>query len=426
MPWAQSRAGGRAGADLRPVLAFIFTQEPVVLRLAAERRKPNVTIRQLLVARIEEGVVKYQATFYYSILYSGVKSLRIDVPGRRGRRACTTPPPASSDKRLDPQPAGRGQGHGRLEPERRERAAGRGPDRAGLGEEARQARRGQGRRPSCVPRLVPRGVDRAWGQIVLAKAETLDFHETGRAQGLRPIDPQHDLTTEVPGGAAGLRVPGDAWTLPVTVTRYELEEVKRTSIDRAVVRMVLTPAGEIAVQALYRIRSARQRLAIEPARRRPSSTPIRSASTASRSRWRRAEEDAVLRAALRPTTADEPFLLELRYTVPAAAAWTARLPRRPGRAEGLPLRFRAADAGPAGQPAGRGPRSSAGALTARDHALDAVNKIDDQGSLAWVRGGSEGPAPRPTFHTDGTPYVFSTLRPPPDGSLAVGRSTTAR
>ena len=54
--------------------------EPVTLRLAAERRKPQVTIRQLLVARIEEGVIKYQATFFYSILYSGVKSLRIDVP----------------------------------------------------------------------------------------------------------------------------------------------------------------------------------------------------------------------------------------------------------------------------------------------------------------------------------------------------------
>ena len=35
-----------------------------MLTLAAERRKPHVTIRQLLVGRIEEGVIKYQATFY--------------------------------------------------------------------------------------------------------------------------------------------------------------------------------------------------------------------------------------------------------------------------------------------------------------------------------------------------------------------------
>ena len=78
--------------DARPVLAFAYTQEPnmpgqvgkspqkIELSLAAERRKPQVTVRQLLVARVEEGVVKYQITFFYNVLYSGVKSLQIDVP----------------------------------------------------------------------------------------------------------------------------------------------------------------------------------------------------------------------------------------------------------------------------------------------------------------------------------------------------------
>ena len=67
-------------AGSRPVLAFAFAQEAIDLRLAAVRKRPQVTIRQLLAARVEQGVVKYQATFYYTILYSGVKSLRIDVP----------------------------------------------------------------------------------------------------------------------------------------------------------------------------------------------------------------------------------------------------------------------------------------------------------------------------------------------------------
>ncbi len=95
-----------------------------------------------------------------------------------------------------------------------------------------------------MPRLVPRDVDRAWGQIVLAKAETLDVQESGQPRGLRPIDPQQDLMAPVPGGARAFEFHDD-WSLAVTVTRYELEEVKRTSIDRAVVRMVITPAGEI-------------------------------------------------------------------------------------------------------------------------------------------------------------------------------------
>ena len=35
--------------------------------------------------------------------------------------------------------------------------------------------------------------DRAWGQIVLAKAEGLDVQPLGATTGLRPIDPQRDL-----------------------------------------------------------------------------------------------------------------------------------------------------------------------------------------------------------------------------------------
>ena len=68
----------------------------------------------------------------------------------------------------------------------------------------------------------------------------------------------------------------DEWTLPSAVTRYELEEVKRTSIDRAVCRMVLTPAGETAVQAVYRVRSVRPWLAINcPPGPQPDSDPVR-------------------------------------------------------------------------------------------------------------------------------------------------------
>ena len=67
-------------AGVQPSLAFAYTQEAIELTLSAERRKPQVTVRQLLVARVEEGVVKYQITFFYKVLYSGIKSLRIDVP----------------------------------------------------------------------------------------------------------------------------------------------------------------------------------------------------------------------------------------------------------------------------------------------------------------------------------------------------------
>ena len=52
-----------------------------------------------MVVRIEEGVVKYDFTFNYNVLYSSVKSLVIDVPrtlptGCESRRPAITSSPS--------------------------------------------------------------------------------------------------------------------------------------------------------------------------------------------------------------------------------------------------------------------------------------------------------------------------------------------
>ena len=75
-------AADAQAAQVRGPAGPLLRVHPGAGRAAAGRRaaKPQVTICQLLVGRIEEGVIKYQATFSYTILYSGVKSLRIDVP----------------------------------------------------------------------------------------------------------------------------------------------------------------------------------------------------------------------------------------------------------------------------------------------------------------------------------------------------------
>ena len=52
-----------------------------------------------------------------------------------------------------------------------------------------------------LPRLIPRDVDRAWGQIVLAKAETIDIQ---LPQGVMSLSPRQDLTMVV-HGADGTR-----------------------------------------------------------------------------------------------------------------------------------------------------------------------------------------------------------------------------
>ena len=110
--------------------------------------------------------------------------------------------------------------------------------------------------------LVPKAADLAWGQVVLTKAETLDVAETEDMKGLRRVDPQHDVAQRIANAAAAFEFHQEDWTLPVAVTRYKLQDVKWTSIDRALVRQVVTQAGGIAVQGLYQVRSARQRLPI--------------------------------------------------------------------------------------------------------------------------------------------------------------------
>ena len=116
----------------------------------------------------------------------------------------------------------------------------------------------------------------------------------------------------VAGAAAAFEFQGD-WTLAAAVTRYQLEEIKRTSIDRAVVRMVVTPAGVISVQAVYRVQSARQRLTMRlPDDPQFDVDPLRlNGRSVALERGQKGEYFVPLLNA----NPDEPFLLEIRYTV---------------------------------------------------------------------------------------------------------------
>jgi hypothetical protein len=419
MPWAQQNkrpASGDARADLKPALPFTFTQEPVVLRLAAGRREPIATVRQLLVARIEDGRIRYQSTVYYSILYSGVKSLRIDVPADAAASLHNTS--GMQDKRLDPQPADVRQGMVAWSLSGASELLGEG--KIELVWEKDFGNLDVGKSIDLVVQpLVPRGVNTAWGQVVLAKAETLDVHETGETEGLQPIDPQHNLMTEVPDGVRAFQfAPGFTGSLPITVTRYALEEMKRTSIDRAVVRMVLTPGEQVtAVQALYRIRSARQRLAMalpekaefdaDPAHLNGQSITLE-----------KDEKTARFFVPLPTAAADEHVLLELRYTVPGGRP--LELPRfldEPAVQEVYLCVFIPETQALLGT---SGPWNEEFQWICPDMKWLPYNRIDDSKLVPLVREGvKDAGASADSFHTDGTQYVFSTLRPPPEGTLVV-------
>ncbi len=394
-------AKGTAG---RIVLAYLFGPEPTALTLAAERRRPQVTVGQMLVGRIEDGVVKYQCTLYYDVLYSGIKSLRLDVP-EDVAGVLRNKTHAVREQVIDPPPDDLAAGYVAWSLTGETELLGQG--RIELAWESKMDRLDIGSSVAVdVPRLVPRGVDRSWGQIVLTKAETVDIAPGEDLQGLRPIDPQHDLMegVKVPGAAAAFEFHDD-WSLRLVATRYELEQVKQTSIERAVLRMVVTRSGKTAVQALYRLRSAGQRLEI----RMPKGSQFDADP--------RINGEAVTLELGQPgqffvplveSDSDKTFLLELRYTLGKTGrrlGWP-EFPNEPAMQKVYLLVYLPEeidlldtwgpwtkefgwDVGPAGR-------------------FRPANRSDDAKLLRWVC----RPAPLPeTFPVDGRLYVFSTVRP---------------
>jgi hypothetical protein len=408
----ESTRGPRFPAT-RQVLAFAYTEEPAELSLAVERRKPHVTARQLLVARIETGVVKYEATFFYDILYSGVKSLRIDLPAELAGEI-RNQTPGIREKTLDPPPDDLADGYiawsltGETEF--------LGSTQVKLQWEKKIEKLEIGKSVDLtIPVLKPRDVDRATGQIVLTKAETIDLHPAGEPRGLTPIDPQHDLMAgaSVSDAARAFEFHED-WSLAVTATQYKLEDVKRTSIERGVVRVVATRSNQLAVQALYRMRSALQRLQIElpksvdPARAFDTQ-PLRiNGQTVSLERGDKGE----FYVPLVGQNPDEPFLLELRYTVDGNASRLEYpvFPSEPAVQKVYLCVYVPEEQALLGS---LGPWTDEFELQSTTPLSTApLTNQSESWFVNWVREGVNITGASPdSFQTAGNLYVFSTLRP---------------
>ena len=302
-------------AGERPVMAFAFGAEPASLTVEAERRKPHITVRQLLAVRLEPGVARFEASFFCEVLYSGIKSLRLDLPkalaeqmrvtGVGLRHEVITDAAELAD--LAPDAVA-----WRLSGETEFLGAFVIP----LVWEQKLEKLDVGRSVDLViPHLTPRGVDRAWGQILLAKAESIDVIPAETRRGLRAIDPQHDLMPGAAGreAARALEFLHDDWSLTVRATRYEAKDVKATSIERALLTAVVTRGDVTSVQAVYRMRSARQRLTVKlPGEIEFDTQPLHlNGRPVPLEQGVGSEFFIPLTAAVQNT----PFLVELRYTV---------------------------------------------------------------------------------------------------------------
>jgi hypothetical protein len=412
-----------ASATERAVLSFAYTQEPVTMALSAERRKPYVTARQLLVARIDAGVVKYESTIFYDVAYSGVKTLRLDVPkDLAGDLRITTPglrhQPVEDQAALKDLAAGyeawslagETEFMGRVEV----RLAWERNEKFDVGKKV----------TLTVPRLIPRSTDRAWGQIVLVKAETIDVQESaepGKVAGLRGIDPQQDLMSgaAVPGAARAFEFHED-WALAVDATMYKLEDVKRTSIERGLVRMVVTQGDQMPVQALYRVRSARQRLLVrlpentafdtEPLRLNGRPVALESGG----------QDKNTFFVPLVGAPANAPFLLELRYTVKGAGL-ALECPSFPEEQPAVQQVYLSIYIPQEWDLLGaNGPWSEEMVWRAAGFGYKPSPVRADSDLITWVRDGcaAEG-NPEQNFPVDGKHLLYSSLRPagPPEGTL---------
>lgn len=397
--------------DSRPLSSWSFAEEPAGLTIQAERRQPKVTVQQLLAVRIESGVARFECSLNYDVQYSGVKSLRLDLPAAIAAKV-RNETPTVPEKPIDPQPDDLAKGDVAWNLTGENELFGRGAVRLVWEEPLEKLQVGKSV-VLAIPHLKPRGVDRAWGQIVLSKAESLDVSTPSETPGLRPIDPQVDLNPPQPQAARAFEF-HDAWTLEVTITQFELEEIKRTSIERGVVRAVLTPAGETSVQALYRIRSARQRLEIKlPENAGFAAAPLRiNGKAVVLERGMAGQYFAPLTGA----EPDTPMLVELRYTVPDSGRRLTipQFPEEPAvmkvflcvylPPEEALLGSRGKWSGEFGwwlDPAGLW----------RPQVRTTVGS-SDQDLLRWVSEGLET-GPIADFQTDGTLFVFSTLAPAP-------------
>ena len=392
--------------SLSEVLILAHAIEPVTLSLEIERKKPFVTIRQMLEAMVEPGSVKFTSTLFTKVQYSSLASLRLDVPEGLVReiRIAT---PGVRETTINPPPADLAVGYVAWE------LIG---DTPWVGERTVQLSWQQrldgleiGKRVKIeIPRLMPRNADQAWGQVVLNRKDSIDLQLEEGSSGLRPIDPRYDLMpgTSFPDASRAFEFQSD-WNMQIAATRYALEQVKQTSIERAFVRAVITRSNRIGVHAIYRMRNASQRLPLKlPEGAEFDSQPLLINGQSASLERGGANQLYIPLAGKDPTQA---LLVEVRYTTPgdhtqidlpvfpdAPAVQTAYL------GVFLPKERTLL--------ASNGPWTNEFELVANSWKAEPRCNLDANSLRNWVKEGVT--TTRATdFQTDGVMYLYSTLRP---------------
>ena len=309
--------------ESRPILAFSYGDGDKNLSLNGQRRRPQVDARQLIQVAVDSGVTTFTSTLTFDIRYSPVDSLRVDLPTAVAALARNETKQIRDEVLADAEDLAEGYTAWSFSGDRELM----GVQQIVLTWQQPMGDLAVGEPFDIqVPQLRPHGVDRSWGQIVVTRDETIDVRPLPDLEGLRLIDPQHDLMDglQVENASRAFEFQQESWTLNLKATRYDLVELKRASIDRGWLRMVVTPGGEVAVQALFRMRSAQQRVPIRfPSNVDPEQSfdaqPLRINGEATN--LERGEDDLFyIPIPLRTGDAQTPFVVELNYTVAGDAS----------------------------------------------------------------------------------------------------------
>ncbi|MDR1483761.1 MAG: hypothetical protein LBT09_02940 [Planctomycetaceae bacterium] len=314
--WLMSTSQARSG--------FLFLQDTVAFKIQAEKRKPQLTLKKLHHVRVESGAVKHNITINYEVQFSELNSIRIDLPeqisGRINLNRTNSTNSANNnwrDSKIVPPPDDVEKGYVAWEFSRGDKIRGNGKFDLNWDDVIEQPDVGKTIR-IIVPRLIPQKqqpADRIWGQIIVSKSESVDLGESEQSHGLKPIDPQNDIDEKnrVKDAVAAFEF-YDKWLLELDATRYKLEEVKRTSIEKGIVRANIffsKKGAGISAQALFKIRSVQQRLEMTI----NESAKISEVRINNRRVALEADSTAKYMIPLTSITPDTPFLLDVRYTV---------------------------------------------------------------------------------------------------------------
>ena len=413
----------------RRLLAYSFSHTEATLELSAKRRSPQVVAEQVVVVSVKSGVIKYDARLFYDVRYSGVRSLRLDVPTKlideiRNRTNNIV------QQELTPQPDDLPEGYTAWQLISDNEFIGQQQIRFTWETKIADLPLGES---TTIPvdRLIPVDVDRSTGQIVLTKSETIDVSPNADASGLRPIDPQTDVRNGVSIKNAAMAFEFvDDWKLDLRATRFELQELKRTSVSRALVRAVALRQNELSVQCLYKMRSVGQRVSLQMPAGFDAATsfddsPIR--VNGRRVTPERGGKD-IIYVPLTGLSADQSFLLEVRYSIPGnphqidlpvftdnpavqKVYLAVYLPHeRALISQTGPWTDEAFDEHNVSIARWMNPHHSSGAISRMfNRRNENVDKL-----VNWVTEGVNADvSANQKFEVDGRPYVFSALRPEP-------------